>query len=344
MGVRSIDWFKSYLSGRTQIVDVNNTFSSPDGVKCGVPQGSILGPLLFLCYVNDMTIGISKDTKLLLYADDSAIIFSHKNPDVIARKLGSELENCSKWLVDNKLSLHLGKTECVVFGSKRKLKKISQFSISCNGIHIKAQKSVKYLGQILDDNMSGETSAEEVIKKANSRLKFLYRQKKFLNMNLKKTLCSALIQCHYDYACSSWFFGLSKKLKQRLQISQNKMLRYIFSYGPRVSLEGADFRTVGMLKVEDRVKQLSLNHVHKIWGNRCPSYLNDHFIKVTSVHNHYTRKSQYNFHVPTINSISSSTFYYNAILAWNSLPKDIQSILKYNTFKKEVKQYMLEKY
>ena len=78
MGVDSVEWFSSYLSGRSQTVNVNETFSDILPITCGVPQGSILGPLLFLCYVNDMPISISKDCKLLLYADDSAIIFSHK--------------------------------------------------------------------------------------------------------------------------------------------------------------------------------------------------------------------------------------------------------------------------
>ena len=125
MGVGSVDWFMSYLSGRNQFVQVNGNLSDFSHIICGVPQGSILGPLLFLCYENHMTISISTECKLLLYADDSAILFSHKDPEVVSRKLSSELESCSKWLVDNKLSLHLGKTECIWFGSRRKLKKKS---------------------------------------------------------------------------------------------------------------------------------------------------------------------------------------------------------------------------
>ena len=76
-----------------------------------------------------MSISISPECKLLLYVDDSAILFSHKDPEVISRKLSSELESCSKWLVDNKLSLHLGKSECVLFGSRRKLRKVHNFDI-----------------------------------------------------------------------------------------------------------------------------------------------------------------------------------------------------------------------
>ena len=118
MGIASVDWFRSYLSNRTQLVSVNQVESDPLNVTCGVPQGSILGPLLFLCYVNDMASSV--DCKLLLYADDSALIVSGKDTDFIANKLSHELESCRQWLVDNKLSLHLGKTECILFGSKKK--------------------------------------------------------------------------------------------------------------------------------------------------------------------------------------------------------------------------------
>ena len=114
IGVISIEWFKSYLSGRQKLGCYHWWITSRPGlVTCGVPQGSILGPLLFLCYVNDMVTSVSADCKLILYADDSAIMFAHKNHKVISQKLSNVMESCSNWLVD-KLSLHLGKTECVL--------------------------------------------------------------------------------------------------------------------------------------------------------------------------------------------------------------------------------------
>ena len=96
------------------MVNIGKVHSDTAAVTCGVPQGSILGPLLFLCYVNDMVISVDPDCKLLLYADDSTILFSHRDPDQIASKLSKVLKSCSEWLVDNKLSLHLGKTECIL--------------------------------------------------------------------------------------------------------------------------------------------------------------------------------------------------------------------------------------
>ena len=209
-----------------------------------------------------MSISISEKCKLVLYADDSAILFSHKDPGVIRNVLGTELENCNKWLIDNKLSLHLGKTECILFGSKKKLTKVENFNVHCNGQTIESQKSVKYLGSVLDNDLSATSIVTNIITKVNSRLKFLYRQNHCLNMNLRKVLCNSLIQCHFDYASSSWYSGLSKKLKNRLQVAQNKVIRFIFGYHSRTSLKFSEFSSLGWLNVENRVKQLRLNHVY----------------------------------------------------------------------------------
>ena len=127
VGIVSVGWFRSYLSDRQQVVTVAGATSSPGIVTCGVPQGSILGPLLFLCYANDMATSIEADCKLILYANDSAIIFVHKDPKVISQKLSKVMESYSEWLI----SLHLGKTECVLFGPQRKLKKVEHFTIFC---------------------------------------------------------------------------------------------------------------------------------------------------------------------------------------------------------------------
>ena len=103
MDVPSVDWFSSYLSDRKQIVDINEVVSNPLGVYCGVPQGDVLSRRLFLCDVNDVVISV--DCKLLLYAEDSALLVSDKNPGHIAERLGKEHISCRQWLIDNKLLL-----------------------------------------------------------------------------------------------------------------------------------------------------------------------------------------------------------------------------------------------
>lgn len=134
LSIDVLNWFKSYLSDRQQLVDVSGTYSSNSKITCGVPQGSILGPLLFLIYVNDMSAVVKN--KLLLYADDSGILVTGKSLFVVEKALTDDMELVSQWLVDNKLSLHFGKTESILFGSRQKLRSQSNLHITCSGTSI----------------------------------------------------------------------------------------------------------------------------------------------------------------------------------------------------------------
>ena len=151
IGVSSVSWFRSYLEGRCQCVEVDGVRSTLEQVSCGVPQGSILGPLLFLIYVNDMHLSVS--CKLALYADDSALVFSHSNPVVIGDRLSAELSKCRDWLIDNRLSLHMGKTECILFGTGHRLGRVQDFRVTCAGTVVSQVSLVKYLGVKLDDHL-----------------------------------------------------------------------------------------------------------------------------------------------------------------------------------------------
>ena len=341
MGIDFTEWFKSYLGGRKQIVIANGVSSEPKTVKCGVPQGSILGPLLFLCYVNDMPISLT--CKLLLYADDSALIVSGPDPDVIAETLSNELKSCRQWLIDNKLSLHLGKTEAILFGTKRKLRRVDTFAVKCDDEIIQNVKSVKYLGIQLDEDLAGESIVKEIIKKANSRLKFLYRCKDMLNLNTRKILCTALIQCHFDYSCSSWFSGVNKTLRKKLQIMQNKMVRFTLNLRRRDSVRNKEFLKVDALNVSDRVKQLKMNHVFKIRNQTSPSYMLSHFNRLNVNSNRMTtRASATDFFVPRVSGQGANTFFFTAIKEWNSLSTELKNINCENRFKEKLKQELME--
>ena len=215
----------------------------------------ILHMTLFLCYTCTTTRSILTILDVPLFVISCSIIFT----GVI--------------IVNNKLSLHLGKTECILFGPKRKLKDFQNFTICCNNHVINATDHVKYLGVYIDNSLSGELIVDSVVQKVNSRLKFLYRQARFLDFKCKMSLCASLIQCHIDYACSAWYSGLSKRFKQKLQICQNKMVRFICGFSPRQSVNYSVLSSLNMLCVEDRVKQLRLNHVFNIYHNTAPSYL-----------------------------------------------------------------------
>lgn len=341
MGFSNVDWFKSYLGGRRQLVSVNGVNSDPTIITCGVPQGSILGPLLFLCYVNDMPISVN--CKLLLYADDSALIVSDKDVSNISSSLSNELESCREWLVDNKLSLHLGKTESILFGSKAMLKKSTPISVSCNGNLIKPSNSVKYLGIVLDETLSGEHIVCNILKKAGARLKFLYRHSNSLNRSSRKILCSALIQCYLDYSCTSWYSAISQHYKNKLQLWQNKIVRFILDRGPRFHIGQAELDSVGFLSVDDRVQQLKLNLVFKIFHDICPEYLKFNFTRFSAIHQHCTRGSPFNFLVPKVKGLADRTFFFTAINHWNALPNSIKQIKSTHSFKLQVKTHLANK-
>ena len=295
-----------------------------------------------MCYINDMPISVT--CRLLLYADDSALLVRGKDANTIASILSENLNSCSNWLTDNKLSLHLGKTEAILFGSRRKLKDAKDFIVKCNDITIKNVKYVKYLGLLIDETLSGEKIVSNILKKASSRLKFLYRYSEILNTNSRKTLCSALIQCYFDYSSSSWYSGINKNLKKNLQIMQNKIIRFILNRGNRAHIGCEELEKVYMLKVSERVTQNKLSHIHKIWSNSCPVYLKENFNRIidTELRN-CTRSSRNNFFLPRVKKQAINTFFYSGIKDWNSLPTSIKQIQNINTFKDHVKKNLVSK-
>ena len=155
------------------------------------------------------------------------------------------------------------------------------------------------------------------------------------------TLSSALIQCYFDYSCSSWYSSLSKHLKQKLQVCQNKMVRFILNLGPRHSINCDILDSLNMLNVEARVKQLRLNHVYNIVQGLAPNYLQENFTLVSSTSRYATRSSSNrNFIVPQISTYEAGTFYYSAIKDWNGLPVNIKEITNKDTFKDALKQFL----
>ena len=167
-------------------------------------------------------------SNLFLYADNSCLVFQGKDVIEIEKQLNADFTNICEWFVDNRLSIHFGedKTKSILFASKRKIKRVPKLNIKYNNRQIKQHSKVTYLGCILDETMSGESMALKVISKINSRLKFPHRKNKFLTPALRRLLCNALIQPHFDYSSSAWYPNLTQKMKNKIEITQNKCIRY----------------------------------------------------------------------------------------------------------------------
>ena len=251
----AIAWYRSYLENRYFIVNVEDSFSEQANLACGVPQGSILGPLIFLIYVNDMSQSVNCD--LYLYADDSCLVYTGKDIKTIEDNLNKNFNSLCDWFVDNKLSIHFGedKTKSILFGTKRRLKCDLQLEINRGDVKIKQHTEVKYLGCIFDSNLSGGGMAVNVLNKVNSRLRFLYRKQNVLNAPLRRLLCNALIQPHFDYACQTWFPNLTKALSNKIQCAQNKCIRFCLNLNNRAHLDKKEFKDINWLPINERVNQ-----------------------------------------------------------------------------------------
>ena len=197
------------------MVETENKLSDFGKISCGVPQCSILEPLLVLIYVNDMPRTVKLN--LLLYADDSCLMYQHKDIAIIEKILNEDFENICDWFVDNKLSIHFGddKTKSILFASKRRAKNICKLNIRYKEINIKQKALVTYLGCVLDESMSSEPMALKVVNKINGKLKFLFRKNKFVTLKLRRMLCNVLIQPHLTTRPQLGTHILPKKQKRR---------------------------------------------------------------------------------------------------------------------------------
>ena len=332
------EWFRSYLKDRKQTVLVNNNFSTEQTIKSGVPQGSILGPWCYLIYLNDLSMCTS--CKVIIYADDTILLVSNRDLNIVSQELSKEISNCFHWLTNNLLSMHMGKTEAIVFSSKRKQHLTNTFTISCNGQTIKASPEVKYLGLKLDKSLTGTSIVNSIVAKCTSRLKFMYRHSSVLNHKSRKLLVSALIQSHFDYGVSAWYSATTKQCKRKLQVAQNKMARFILNLQPRSHIGQTELNSINFLNTSDRAKQLMLNHMYNIYHMTAPSYLSQDFTTVHSLHRYSTRSADYNFVVPIARGVSWFNFSTQGVKCWNSLPSNIKNLNVKTNYKTKVKAFL----
>ena len=227
-----------------------------------------------------------------------------------------------------------------MFGSKRRLSNVPELNISCNNVKLAVTTCVKYLGTYVDNCLSGTDMFDYVIKKINGTIKFLYRNKSFLDMDVRKMLVNSLIQPRFDYSCNLWYRPIGKTKQSKLQRCQNKCIRYILGLPNKQHLDFAHFKKLKYLNVEKRVEYLTLCNMYSIVNGSCPDYLKD-LIQFKS-HHHYTRKSTKSVFQEHIGSNGKLSFYYNGSKLWNDLDNDIKMCKNKSSFKFKCKKFLTQ--
>ena len=232
-GIRGIahDWFVSYLSNRKQLVCINNCSSTFKDISCGVPQGSILGPLLFLIYINDLPLFFNK-LKFVLFADDTSILFRTTDPTFHVSIVNAELSRVCHWFKANKLSLNVKKTHFMLFQSCRK--KAPDLSICIDGSIINQSDSVKFLGLLIDPQLTWKHHIDLLCNKISKTIGVLYKIKHLVPRRVLISLYNSLILPNLSYCNVAWGNTFQSYLN-RLYILQKRVVRLITSSHYRAS-------------------------------------------------------------------------------------------------------------
>ena len=220
------DWLKSYLSKREQFVTVNAHSSLSLPVTCGVPQGSNLGSLLFLLYVNDLRNTSSLLTFHLL-ADDTNLYFSSKNLSHLEATLNHELKSVAKWMKCNRLALSISKTNFILFHSS-KLKPSQSLRIKIDNVLIKQVNSTKYLGITFDSNLIWKSHIHELCLKLSKTVGVLSKVRHFLDNHILVMLYYSLIYLYLTYGVHVWGLTFPTYLTQLFIIQKKSNLNNIF--------------------------------------------------------------------------------------------------------------------
>ena len=339
-GVRgkALEWFRSYLSNRKQYVFINNYVSEYSSINCGVPQGSILGPLLFTIYINDFCRS-SNILSFIHFADDTNLFYSHDDPAQLAEIVNTELKIILQWVRANKLSLNLRKTKYMLFSRTIDTLPVD---IVFEDYRLERVSSIKFLGVTVDNKLSWKSHVENICKKISRNVGVIYRLKSCLPIKTLLMLYSSLILPYMNYALLSWGNARENVLDD-LNILQKRAIRTICNES-RLAKTDPLFLENKLLKLDDlyafQLGQFMFNYNN----NLLPSAFKDLFVQNRSFHNYPTRHSR-DFHLPLLRTVSAQrTFFYEGPKFWNSLSDDIKYSPTLNVFKKKLKTFLLLKY
>ena len=337
-GVRGLanNWFNSYLTNRQQFVSINGFNSTNRVMHYGVPQGSVLGPLLFLIYINDLNRAI-KFCTTHHFADDTNLLYVNKSLKKVQKFVNLDLKLLCKWLKANKISLNASKTELIIFRDPRK-KSTFDLKIKIDGKKLIPSKYVKYLGILIDCHLNWQDHVMVLRSKLSRAKGMLCKIRHYVNHNTLRMVYYGIFNSILTYGSQIW--GQHNTVVSKLQIIQNKALR-IMNFAPRISSATPFYKSSGILKLIDIISLQNFLFAHDSLRNNLPSTLAG---KITLVKTHNNTRNN-NYH--QLNRISTNTIIYGtnsikskSVDVWNFINKDYYHLNLHQKSRYSCKKFM----
>ena len=338
LSVDVLNWIQSYLVDRSQCVRIDDKTSPLKACGLGVPQGSILGPLLFSAYINDLP-SVCDEVGTLMYADDTVLYTSGKDPEQVAAKLSLAMEKVTQWLQYSRLTLNTDKTVTMFFSNKQR--KMALPNIYVNGQLIKNVNEFKYLGVTLDSTLTFKSHIKKMSQKLKYNLLNFKHIRNSLTVEASKTYFNAMILAYCHYCMSCWSQASTSVLKpirslhkQALKILDRKSRQYHHC---------GILNKYKMLSFDTLMLYSDVRLVYKIIHNAAPPPL-ENFVALRSEHTARASRSVSNgdCNIPKRSSaFGQSAFSFKATKSWNRLPTNLKLCTDFNVFSHEVKQWIL---
>lgn len=343
----ALQWFASYLSNRSQSVLVGSSFSRETELVCGVPQGSVLGPILFSIYTSSLGQLIAKcGVGRQFFADDSQLLNSFSpNPNDVSLVI-ERLETCCKeiklWMTKNRLKLNEEKTEAILIGSKENRELVDLKTINVGDATINIVDKVRNLGLILDSNLSMTAHVNHVIKSCYFHLRRLGQIRHLLTKETANAIAVATITSRLDY-CNSTLWGIPSRDLERLQKVQNTAARIVAQTNRRDHITPV-LRELHWLPVKFRIEYKILCLTYSCLNGESPEYLKELIPRYNPSRN-LRSSNQNRLRLPSVEDTNKSrtggrSFQNSAPNLWNELPENLKNVKTIDLFRKRLKTYL----
>ena len=327
LNLNIINWVRNYLTNRKQKCTVNGLSSGDLEIRCGVPQGSILGPMLFLLYVNDVSTHLLH-SKVLLYADDTVIFAKHKDERTAHLWVSSDLALLSRWCSRNQLTINLAKTKLMLFGTRNMLRQSYKLNITLSDIELQYVKHFNYLGMKLEDTLTFELHASETMRMVSHKIYLLSRIRKYITSGQAIAIYKSKVVPYFDYG-DIFLMKVSQKTIDKLQKLQNRALRVCLARDGRSNVNDLH-NTCNISKLNHRREAHLLNFVYKRAHG--------------AGYNQGANRNLRRFNAPILKEVRSNnssfekSVLYQGATIWNRQPVEDRNIANHKLFKKMQKR------